>query len=239
MILGADGGRLSKRHGSVNVLNYRDEGYLPEAMLNYLVRLGWSHGDQEIFGLDELVELFDLPAVNRSAATFDPNKLLWLNQHYIIQADTARLASLLREQLTKLDVDMTGGPPLEDVVLAYRERAQTMMEMAHKCRYIFEDIDEYTPKAAKKHLKPAAAAPLQAIRARLGALPDWSEGLIESAVRDVATELDIGVGKVAQPIRVAVTGDAASPGIGTTLAIVGRDRTLARLDNALNFVTDQ
>lgn len=237
MILGSDGGRLSKRHGSVNVLNYRDAGYLPEAMLNYLVRLGWSHGDQEVFSLDELIELFDLSAVNRSAATFDPDKLSWLNQHYIMQTEPARLALLLAEQLTRLGVDWGGGPALEDVVAAYRERATTMAEMAQKCRYFFEDVSAYAPKAAKKHLKGAAVTPLQVVRARLDVLSKWTEVPIESAVRDVASELNIGLGKVAQPIRVAVTGDSASPAIGITLAILGRDKTLQRLDNALSFIT--
>lgn len=239
MILGHDGGRLSKRHGSVNVLNYRDEGYLPEAMLNYLVRLGWSHGDQEVFSSEELVKLFDLSSVNRSAATFDPDKLLWLNQHYIMQADAGRLVSLLGEQLTRIEVNWANGPALEGVVSAYRERAHTMAEMAEKCRYIFEDIAEYAPKAVKKHMKAAALEPLKAVCSRLGALSEWAEGPIELSVRDVAAELDLGLGKVAQPIRVAVTGDSASPGIGITLALVGRDKTLTRLYRALDFLNSQ
>ena len=239
MILGGDGARLSKRHGSVNVLSYRDEGYLPEALLNYLVRLGWSHGDQEVFSCDEMIELFDFSTVNRAAASFDQDKLLWLNQLYIKEADASRLAMLLSEQLNRLGVDQSTGPPLADVVIAYRERAQTLGEMARKCRYLFEEVAEYVPKAAKKHLKPKAAEPLKVIRSRLGALPDWSGSAIEAAVREVAAELELGVGKVAQPIRVAVTGDAASPGIGDTLTLVGRDRTLARLDRAQEFVGEQ
>ncbi len=239
MILGGDGARLSKRHGSVNVLNYRDEGYLPEALLNYLVRLGWSHGDQEVFDLDELTELFDLKAVNKSAATFDPEKLLWLNQHYIMNGDSARLSLLLSEQLQKLGVDPAAGPGLQAVVDAYKERAQTMAEMAEKCRYLFEEFADYAPKAAKKHLRVVAAAPLAAVRSRLEALLDWNPDPIEESVKAVATELELGLGKVAQPIRVAVTGDAASPGIGVTLAILGRDKTLARLDRALQFVTGE
>ena len=239
MILGPDGSRLSKRHGSVNVLNYRDEGYLPEAILNYLVRLGWSHGDQEIFSLEELITLFDLSALNRSAAAFDTEKLLWLNQHYIARAEPSRLAGLLGEQLQKLGVTRLDARELEEVAIAYRERARTIVDMAEKVRYLFQDLSGYAPKAAKKYLKASAVIPLRTTRQRLHELSDWSADSIEISIKGVASDLELNLGKIAQPIRVAVTGDAASPGIGTTLALLGRQKTLARLDDALAFVEDR
>src|SRR5690606_2561463 len=158
MILGPDGQRLSKRHGAVSVLEYRDMGILPEAMRNYLVRLGWSHGDQEIFSDEEMVALFDIDEVNRAASSFDPEKLLWLNQHYIKACDGGRLVHMLGARLETMGVDTDGGPPLADVVEALRERARTIVEMAEKSLYCYQNFDEYDENAAKKHLRPAAAA---------------------------------------------------------------------------------
>jgi glutamyl-tRNA synthetase len=236
MILGEDGARLSKRHGAVNVLEYRDQGFLPEAMLNYLVRLGWSHGDQEIFSVDEMVRLFDLKDVNASASRFDAEKLAWLNQQYIIKAPADELAPGLDAQLRQIDIDPEQGPPLEVVVEAYRERAQTLAELAQACVYLFSDFAQPDPKAAKKHLRPVVGEPLAEILARFEALPDWHREPIQAAIQAVADERELGFGKLGQPLRVAVTGGPVSPPIDVTIELVGRERTLVRLRSAIEFI---
>ncbi|MDH3645245.1 MAG: glutamate--tRNA ligase [Gammaproteobacteria bacterium] len=239
MILGADGARLSKRHGSVSVLEYRDEGFLPEALLNYLVRLGWSCGDQEIFSLNEMINLFDLSDVNKAASKFNPEKLLWLNQHYIMGGDPARLAELLRSYLQKLGIDPGDEPSLSDVVRAQQERSKTMVEMAMASEFFYRDIHEYNEKAAKKHLKAAAAEPLRRVRTELADLDAWQTANIHEAVNRVAEQLGLKLGKVAQPVRVAVSGGPISPPIDTTLHLLGRQRTLARLDQAISFIAER
>jgi glutamyl-tRNA synthetase len=236
MIAGPDGAKLSKRHGAVDVLEYREQGYLPEALLNYLVRLGWSHGDQELFRREEMIRLFDFDAVQRSPARFDVEKLNWLNQHYIRQAPASVLAAALQERLRALGVDCPHATALEPIADAFRERAVTLREMAEKARVYVEDPIDYDPKASR-HLGSASIAVLSAARERLTALSEWTEQSTQQAVESVASAAGLGLGKVAQPIRVAVTGGTASPGIGTTLAILGRDRTLARLDRALEVAS--
>jgi glutamyl-tRNA synthetase len=236
MILGPDGQRLSKRHGAVSVLEYRDMGILPEAMRNYLVRLGWSHGDQEIFSDEEMISLFDIADVNRAASSFDPEKLLWLNQHYIKACDVERLESLLREQLEKMGVDVATGPELSAVVEALRERARSLVEMAEKSLYFFNDFEEYEESAAKKHLRPVAAAMLRDVRDRLAGEGSWKAEALHAHVLATAEEHGEKLGKLAQPIRVAVSGTAATPAIDVTLELVGREKTLQRLDRALEFI---
>ena len=233
MILGPDGSRLSKRHGAVNVLEYRDQGYLPEAMLNYLVRLGWSHGDQEVFGRDEMIRLFDLAAVNAAASRFDPAKLAWLNQQYIMSVDRGRLADGLRGYMERRGDDWREGPALEMVVDAYRERAVTLEDMVVASAYAFRDIEGIDEKAAKKNLVPAIAGPLRLVRERLELLPEWRREAIHEVVAGVATEARIGFGKIGQPLRVAVTGGTVSPPIDVTLELVGRKRVLLRLEQAI------
>ena len=233
MILGADGARLSKRHGAVNVLEYRDRGFLPEALLNYLVRLGWAHGDQEVFTREEMIRFFDVSTVNGAPARFDPEKLNWLNQQYISHGDPASLAMHLREHLERRGVDWQAGPPLVQVVEAYRERAVTLEDMATASAFAFAAAPAMDPKAVQQHLKPAIVPALAAVRAALAALPDWTKEGIHAAVTQVATAQGIGFGKLGQPLRVAVTGGTVSPPIDVTLVLVGRERTLLRLDSAL------
>ena len=235
MILGADGKRLSKRHGAVNVLQYRDDGYLPAALLNYLVRLGWAHGDQEIFSREELIDKFEFDDVNKSAATFDPDKLLWLNQHYIKEGATSTSA-LLAEQLARLEIDYTHGPALTAVADALRERAKTVAEMAASSRYFFEEPQAYDDKAARKNLKPENLPILESLRDSLRDLDNWSNESIHDIVVRVAEKLDLKLGKVAQPLRVAVSGGSVSPPIDVTVALVGRVRTLARLETAIAYI---
>lgn len=238
MILGADGARLSKRHGAVSVMDYRDQGYLPEALLNYLARLGWSHGDQEIFSLDELIELFDIDQVNTAAAGFDTDKLDWLNQHYIQHGDPKRIAHLLSPHMGRLGVDPAPGPDLTDVVSGQQGRAKTLKELAAISAFVYRDFDDYDETAARKHLRPAAKEALARLREEFDmlALEDWEPVTLEHLVKQVAQALDIKLGKVAQPLRVAVVGRAASPGIDMTLWLVGKAATLRRIDKALEFV---
>ena len=239
MILGADGQRLSKRHGAVGVMQFRDDGYLPEALLNYLVRLGWSHGDQEIFSRDEMIGHFDVADVNRAPASFDYDKLGWLNQHYIRQADPERLGALLAGQFERMGIDISGGAPPSLLATIQRERAHTLVEMAGKSRFAYEEYGEFDERAAKKHLRPVALEPLEAVRARLHALPGWEPATLHAAVAECAEALSLNLGKVAQPLRVALTGAAASPSIELTLQMVGRDASLSRIDRAIAYVRNR
>ena len=236
MILGPDGARLSKRHGAVSVMQYREEGYLPEALLNYLVRLGWSPGDQEIFAIDEMVKLFDVTQVHCSAAAFNPEKLLWLNQHYLKTSDPRHVAHHLSYHLGKLGIDPASGPDLVEVVKAQRERAKTLAEMAANSAFLYKDFDAYDPKDAAAHLRPEAEKPLSELRSRLSALPLWTAEAIHAAVTALAEAHGLKLGKIAQPVRVACAGRAVSPPIDLTLTLLGRDKTLKRLDAALEYI---
>jgi len=236
MILGDDGARLSKRHGAVSVMQYREDGFLPEALLNYLVRLGWSHGDQEIFSLDELVSLFDIGDVNKAASAFNTEKLAWLNQHYI-KADTPlRIAHLLSPHMGKLGIDPINGPNLVEVAEAQQERAKTLVEMAEISAFFYKDFEQFDEQAAKKNLRPVAREGLEKMREALEALEEWTPGALHQTVADVSEALGLKMGKVAQPLRVAVVGRAASPGIDVTLYLVGREACLRRIDKALEFI---
>jgi glutamyl-tRNA synthetase len=239
MILGDDGSRLSKRHGAVSVLEYRNQGILPEALLNYLVRLGWSHGDQEVFSLDEMISLFDIDAVNRAASSFNTEKLLWLNQYYIKNDDPARIAHLLSAHMGDLGIDPAEGPDLVEVVRIQQERAKTLVEMAEISTFFYRDFDEYDETAAKKHLRPAVIEPLALVRKLLAELEEWTPENLHQAVVHVAESLDLKLGKVAQPLRVAIAGRAASPGIDVTLHLIGRDACLRRIDRALDYIGER
>jgi len=237
MILGPDGTKLSKRHGAVSVLYYREEGYMPEALLNYLARLGWSHGDQEIFTLKEMRALFDIADVNKSASAINPDKLAWISQQHMMRLPPSRIAVELRWQLERLGVDVTKGPPLELVVEAQRERAKTLKDMALASRFFFEVPAGYEEKAARKHLAPEAKPLLEQSRAALAALVEWTAPAIHEAIQALAEGTGVGLGKVAQPLRVAVSGGGVSPPIDQTLAILGREQTLARIDRAIDYAS--
>lgn len=236
MILGEDGARLSKRHGAVSVMQYHRDGYLPEALLNYLVRLGWSYGDQEIFSIDEMIKYFDIKDVNHSASTFNAGKLLWLNQHYIKTSPPAHIAHHLSWHMGRLGIDPAEGPSLEAVVKAQQERARTLVEMAEISAFFYKDFDDYEETAARKHLRPVAAGPLSKVHDALAELDDWTPEALHQLVVDVAESLDIKMGKVAQPLRVALCGRAASPGIDVTLHLVGKAAALRRIDKALAYI---
>lgn len=236
MILGADGARLSKRHGAVSVMQFRDDGYLPEALLNYLVRLGWSHGDQEIFSLDEMVEFFDLADVNGSASTFNMEKLLWLNHQYIMNSDPAHVARHLSWHIGQLGIDPTDGPELIDVVIAQRERSKTLVDMAIASQYFYKEFDNYDEKAAKKNFTTGSDTVLAHLHDEFAAVTDWQGDRLHQIVIQLAETLGLNLGKVAQPLRVAVCGSAVSPAIDVTLALLGKEKTLGRIKRAISYI---
>ncbi|MCK5717703.1 MAG: glutamate--tRNA ligase [Thiomargarita sp.] len=230
MILGSDGQRLSKRHGAVSVMNYKEEGYLPEALLNYLVRLGWSHGDQEIFSLEEMITLFDFNAIHGSPAAFNIDKLLWLNQHYIKTGKPEEIAAQLPIQADPL------GPTLADIVTIQAERAKTLKELVHNSQYFLGTPLEYDNKAVRKHLKPAILIPLTTLCQQLEALSDWNAETIHTTIQVVAQQYELKLGKIAQPLRVAITGGAVSPPIDATSYLIGQPRTIERLKRAIEII---
>lgn len=236
MILGDDGQKLSKRHGALSVLEYRRAGFLPEAILNYLVRLGWSHGDQEIFSIDEMKSLFSVSDVNKAASAFNTEKLMWLNQHYIKSTPPEALGLLLGPVFEDQGINTSNGPALAEVAEANHERAKTLVEMAENSVYLFEDFGKYDPKAAKKQLKAGIRDPLAALRRALAELVPWERESIHEVVTTTLEAFDLKFGKLAQPVRVALTGSTVSPPIDITLVLVGRERSLARLDRALAYI---
>jgi glutamyl-tRNA synthetase len=232
MILGPDGAKLSKRHGAVSVLQYEEEGYLPDALLNYLVRLGWSHGDQEIFTREEMIAAFDISDVNKAASAFNPEKLLWLNQQHLMRAEPASVVRYLKPHLARLGIECDDETYLARIVIAQRERVKTLKEMAFNSRYFFGDGVVLDEKAAAKHLTAEAKSLLSALKARLTALPDWTAAAVHGALEQLSAEQGVGLGKIAQPLRVAVTGGTISPPIDMTLELLGKDRCLVRLSAA-------
>ena len=239
MINGDDGQKLSKRHGAVSVMQYRDDGYLPEALLNYLVRLGWGHGDQEIFTREEMIELFDIHSVSKSASAFNTDKLLWLNHHYIRESAPEYVAKHLEWHYRDQGIDTSNGPKLTEIVVMLAERCKTLKEMAAASRYFFEEFDGYDENAAKKHLKLAAIEPLEKIKEKLTALSVWDLHNTHEAIEQTAAELELGMGKVGMPLRVAVTGSGQSPSMDVTLVGIGQKRTLDRIQKAIDFIKSQ
>ncbi|WP_264435220.1 glutamate--tRNA ligase [Coxiella endosymbiont of Dermacentor marginatus] len=236
MILGLDGKRLSKRHGAVSVLQYWDDGFLPDALINYLVRLSWAYGNQEIFSREEMINLFNINVVSHSPATFNPKKLLWLNQHYLKNQNPMLIMNAFAAQLIKLGIDYQRGPALEQVISLQAGRTKTLKEMAERSRYFFEDTIEYESKAAEKYLHLKIAKPLRLFRDRLAQLFSWEKELIHQTIIEVSEAYQLKLGQLAQPIRVAVTGDIVSPPIDATLYLIGRDLVLHRLDRAIDFL---
>jgi glutamyl-tRNA synthetase len=233
MILGADGAKLSKRHGAVSVLQYRDEGFLPEAVLNYLVRLGWSHGDQEFFSTEEMVRLFDIADVNKSASAFNADKLTWLNQQHMMRASAARIVPLLRWHLDQQGVRAANEPQLEQIVVSQRERAKTVREMAINSLFFFRAPSAYDEKAVRKHVTADVLVLLAGALSELSGLPDWSAPAIHQVISGFAAAKGVSLGKLAQPIRLAICGGTVSPPIDATLAILGKTEALQRLSKAL------
>ena len=236
MILGDDGKKLSKRHGAISVMQYRDDGYLPEAVLNYLVRLGWSHGDQEVFSVTEMKQLFDINDINKAPSAFNTEKLNWLNQQYIKSTSLEVLMPHLQWHLDQQGVDLANGPAIERLIPEFAERAQTLKSLVELISTYYKEFDEFEAKAAKKHLRPVARQALEMVQTKLANIDNWSADSIQIAVNQTAEELEIGMGKVGMPLRVAVTGGGMSPAIDLTLDWVGKERTNARIDRALEFI---
>lgn len=236
MILGDDGKRLSKRHGATNVLDYRKEGYLPEAVINYLVRLGWSHGDQEIFTLDELLKYFSIDDVHSAASSFNTEKLRWLNQQYLQQTEVAKLAEWLPEYLQAQGYEL----PKETLLAAiphYQDRAKTLKEMAENMRWIAQDPESYPEKAAAKAFKgEQVALLLKALTDEFRSLNEFCETDIHTAIEKVVNEHQVGFGKVGQPARLALTGGAPSPDLAVSFALAGKDASIRRLEKAVEYL---
>ncbi|MFM2609495.1 glutamate--tRNA ligase [Vibrio chagasii] len=240
MILGDDGAKLSKRHGAVSVMQYRDEGYLPNALNNYLVRLGWSHGDQEIFSQEEMIEFFSLNAISKSASAFNTEKLLWLNNHYIKTSEPEYVAKYLQWHLDAHKIDTTNGPAITEVIKLVGERCNTLIELAEQSRYFYEDFSEFEAGAAKKHLRGVAKGPLELALAKVEALEEFTTANIKDGViAAVCEELEIGMGKIGMPLRVAVTGGGQSPSVDAVMELVGKERVIARIKMALEFIAER
>ena len=236
MILGADKSRLSKRHGATSVTAYREMGYLPHALINYLARLGWAHGDQEIFTIDELIERFSLENVGKASGVFNPEKLSWLNAHYIKSTQPEELAPLLVPFLTERGYEAASDERLPKIIETLQERATTLAEMAEGAGFYFRDEFTYDEKAARKFLKPETASLLQLLIERLEALTEFDAEAIGGIFEAIMEELDLKLGKIAQPVRVALTGGTVSPGIFETIEALGREKTLERLKRALRSI---
>ncbi len=229
-ILAENGKKLSKRDGAANLLDYRTQGFLPEAVLNYLVRLGWSHGDQELFSVEQMIEFFDGSCINNSPAKLSQEKLLWLNQHYLMQMDIEKIIPLFEEQLNLLNIKRQHQPDLMLLISLQRERAKTLREMAEMSAYFFDDIKEFDEKACNKHMTDDAKTMLKTVHEKLSELSDWEKEPIHDVIKSVAEQFELKLGKVAQPIRIAVTGGVVSPPIDVTLQLLGKELVLARLD---------
>ncbi len=238
MVLGQDRARLSKRHGAQAVTAYREMGFLPEALINYLVRLGWSHGDQEFFTRQELIEKFSLEHIGKSAGVFDPEKLLALNQDHMRAAPITALAAQAKPFFTVLGLDIPDEETLERAVETLLPRTKTLSEMAEAGRFYFETSVQYEEKAARKFLKPAAAEPLRRLREILAKLAAFDEAALEEAFAAVMEQTGLKLGKIAQPVRVALTGKTASPGIFEVVSIIGKENVLKRLDDALDWIAE-
>jgi glutamyl-tRNA synthetase len=232
MILGADKTRLSKRHGATSVTAYRDMGFLPEAVVNYLVRLGWSHGDQEIFTLGDMVKHFGFDHVGATAGVFNPEKMVWVNQTWMKSLTPTELARRTVPYYQAAGLSVEGDPRLPEVAKAFQERAKTLVDLVAQSRYFFAPV-EMDPKAREKFLGPDAAPVLQGIRDGIAATTTIDAAGLEKLFHDVAAARSLGLGKVAQPARVALTGGTASPGIYDVVMLLGREETLRRLDAAL------
>ncbi|MFZ4077652.1 MAG: glutamate--tRNA ligase [Legionellaceae bacterium] len=239
MILGDDGKRLSKRHGAVGVLEFKAQGLLPEALLNYLVRLGWSHGDQEIFSLEEMIATFSLDHVSRGVSTFNYEKLYWLNQHYQKNSDPALVALALAWHFDQAQVSVEGGPALEDLVRVQAERCKTLVDICEKSRYFYEDDVVNDSDAMKKHLRPVVLEPLMALYDQFKALSVWDTTTLQTCIDEVCATFDMNMAKIAQPLRVAITGGSMSPAIDITLSMIGQARVLKRLASALDYVRER
>ncbi|MCP4688425.1 MAG: glutamate--tRNA ligase, partial [Desulfobacterales bacterium] len=239
MVLGKDKSRLSKRHGAVSVTAYRDMGCLPDAFINYLVRLGWSHGDQEFFTREELIEKFTLENIGRAAGVFDLEKLLALNADHIKASPPAELTPRLAPFLKERGQEIEEGPFIEGVIQSLAARSKTLDDMARDALFYFGESVTYEEKAAKKFLKPAVLEPLRLLVGHLEALSDFTETELENAFKRVMEATGLKLGKIAQPVRVSLTGRTASPGIFEIIELIGKGRVVSRIKDAIRFIEER
>jgi len=235
MILGSDGARLSKRHGAMNILEYKQQGLLPEAMLNYLARLGWSSGDQEIFSIKELIEKFDLTHINKSSARFDAEKLQWVNQQHLSSLDNQKLSELLAKQAAKEDIEL---PSMEKMLLfseAYKSRVNNLNDFLDNAHSLFSEKIKIEEKAAKKHLRSVILEPLKDLVNEFEEIT-WAKENIHGAIDNICKKHEISFGKIGQPLRVAVTGNTISPSIDVTLALLEKEIAIIRLRTAIKYI---
>ena len=227
MILGSDGERLSKRHGSVSVIQYRDEGFLPEALMNYLARLGWSHGNDEVFAVKQMIDWFDLAHVSRSPAQFNPEKALWLNQQYLKTADDMRLSGLVELVLKDMGVPTDDGPPIDKVVALFKDRANTVVHLAENAR-MFYSYASPTAQNIAAHVPVKAKPALKALAAKLAGVA-WERKALGGAISEVLKSSGLKMPELAMPMRLIVTGRTQTPSLDVVLELLGRDKVLARL----------
>jgi len=236
MILGTDGSRLSKRHGALNLLSYRDEGFLPEALLNYIVRLGWSSGDQEIFSVKEMIDLFELKNINNSPASFNQEKLEWINQSYIKSTDINNLVKNLKWHLNNLNINLDNGPNINDLADSLRERSGSLVDMANSCAMFYCDFDTFDSVQANKAFNTKSKSILEDLVYNLNSVDSWTADNIHSVIKSICDEREVGFGKVGQPFRLALSGDGRSGSIDISAQFVGKKRTLARLKKAIDWI---
>lgn len=236
MILGPDMKKLSKRHGALSILEYRDEGILSDALVNYLARLGWSHGDEEIFSRQAFIDWFELSTLNNSPAAFNPEKLIWLNQHYLQFGDEERNCEALKAHFDQAGLDINNGPKLSDLLGALAARCKTLKDVVEKSRYFYQDFEHYDEQAEKKHLTSEALSVLKVMRTKLDSTT-WEKDDLKQCIADVMASLSLKMGQVAQPLRVALTGNTNSPSIDDTLLLIGKNRCLERLDKAISHLS--
>ena len=236
MILGEDGKKLSKRHGALGVMYYRDSGILPEAMINYLARLGWSHGDQELFTTEELISLFDINDLNKSPAALSLNKLLWVNQHYLKTSPLETIKEHLAWHIAQAGIDVSTGPAIDDVIELQRGRVKTLKELVEKSLYFYEDVFNYDEKAAGEFLTKEAKYVLRLVLEKISNLSQWTKDDLQKLVQSVLIESELKMPKVAQPLRVALTGNTLSPSIDVTLYYIGQTRVQQRIEKAIAYI---
>ncbi len=236
LMLGKDRGKLSKRHGALPVLAYREQGFLPHTINNYLARLGWSHGDQELFTAEELIRYFSLDQVGKSPSVFDQEKLLWMNSHYLKEMPCPDLARILVPYLAQIGIDSIAPDYLTQVVATLRTRVKTLVELATAARFYFVDPRPYEAKAAEKFLTPRTAPLLREVMRALAAAPDLSEATLSRMLQELAAQTGEKLVNLAQPVRVALTGRTASPSLTEVIAVLGKNEVLQRIENALHFI---
>ena len=236
MILGADGSRLSKRHGALNLMSYRDAGFLPKALLNYIVRLGWSHGNQEIFSVADMINLFELENINKSSASFNKDKLEWINHSYIKTTEINELVSELEWYLNQLSINLSDGPDIKEVVEVLRDRSKSLVDMAQNCLMFYHDFEDFDSNLVIKFFHLESRPILDDLLINLETLEQWSAEHIHEVIQNICESRNIGFGKVGQPFRLAISGDGKAGSIDKSAELVGKERVLLRLKMAIDWV---